>query len=189
MLSTLPFTEQQCFFVAMLAFVIVGFRRGWKREVVTLIFVLLAIFVVNRPNAELFDQFLGRVPTILSFIMTGAALPGPAPTFLTAMGPWGLLMAFVLVVALGYYVGYRAFPAAPATPLERFIGVVPAILSGAFMLFYLKTNFLTTNNGTLTVAVPAPDPGKYVSALFVIAILSVIVGLIWTRARKTAKGK
>ena len=187
--STLPFTEQQCFFVAMLAFAIVGFRRGWKREVVTLIFVLLAFFLINRQSAEAFDQFLGRVPNVVSVIMTGATQPVQSPTFLSGMGTWGLLMAFGLIVALGYYVGLRAFPAAPGTPLERFIGVVPAIISGAFMLVFLRNNFFVpTNSNVVVVPVLAPDPGKYVSALFVIAILSVVVGLVWTRAKKaTAK--
>lgn len=190
MSSTLPFTEQQCFFVAMFVFAIIGFRRGWKREVVTLIFVLLAFFLVNVQSAQAFEQFLGRVPSVVSFIMTGSAQPVQQPNFLTSMGAWGLVMAFLLIVALGYYVGLRAFPAAPAAPLERFIGVVPAIISGAFIMIFMRNNLFgnASSNGIVSVPLIAPDPGKYVSALFVIAILSVVVGLVWTRARK-APGK
>src|SRR5436309_13283271 len=102
--STLPFTEQQCFFVAMLAFAIAVFRRGWKREVVTLIFVLLAFFLINRQSAAAFHQCLVRVPNVASVIMTGATQPVQSPTFLTGAGTWGLLMAFGLIVALCYYV-------------------------------------------------------------------------------------
>src|SRR5436305_13728215 len=110
--STLPFTEQQCFFVAMLAFAIVGFRRGWKREVVTLIFVLLAFFLINRQSAEGFDQFLGRGTNVVSVIMTGATRPVQSPTFPTRMGTSGLVTALGFIVALGYYGGRRALAAA-----------------------------------------------------------------------------
>lgn len=191
-MSSLPFTDQQCFFVAMLAFIVVGFQRGWRREVITLVFVLLAVFLVRPDSSKVFGQFFSRLPSTLGFLFTGSAQNGSSGSANTNfLGPWGALLVFALIIALGYYVGNRAFPQKPATPTERFIGVVPAVVYGAFILAYLGSFFPKDAAGRalFTVAIQPPDPGNYVAVIFVIAVVALVVALIAARAKKTPARK
>lgn len=191
-MSSLPFTSQQCFFVAVLVFIVIGFQRGWRRELITLIFVLLAIILI-RPssNGGFIAGFFARIPALIAYLFTGstgtaAATSTRASNFL---GPWGTLLEFIMIVALGYIIGQRAFPK-PATPAERFIGIVPSVISGAFILAYLTTgNFFAKNQqgqSFFSVVVQPPDPTNYISVIFVIAVIAVVVGLIAGKVKKAA---
>ena len=189
-MSSLPFTAQQCFYVALIVFVIVGFQRGWKREVITLIFVLLAVVLI-RPGDNIIANLLNRLLAALGFIATGSTSSTSTATSSNFLGSmWGTLLAFALIVALGYFVGNRVFPR-PANPAERIIGIVPAIISGAFILYYLtSSNFFAKDaNGQsfFSIVVQPPDPTRYVPIIFVIALVAVIAGLVMAaRAKKPA---
>jgi hypothetical protein len=182
---SLPFTEQQCFFVAILAFVVIGFQRGWRRELVSLVFVLLAVFLIRPDSGRTFGQFLSRLPAVLAYLLGGnSAPPSATPEAVTGfLGPWGPLLVFLLIVGLGYYIGNRAFPR-PGMPQERFVGIVPAIISGAFILAYLSSMLPRSQGNLVTVAVQAPDPANYVPVIFAIAIVSLVVALVAARAKK-----
>jgi len=192
----LPFTEQQCFFVTILVFVIVGFQRGWRRELITLVFVLLAAILI-RPGTNTsrgIVSFLTRIPSLISYLFTGTA--GSSSTagnsFTNFIGPWGTLIAFALIVALGYFIGNKAFPK-PTTPGERFIGIVPAVISGAFILAYLTSGSFFPKNqqgqSFFSVVVQPPDPSNYMPIIFVIAVIAAVIGLIASRAKKPAAKK
>ena len=187
-MSSLPFTAQQCFFVAILVFVIVGFQRGWRRELITLIFVLLAVVLI-RPGNNIITSLFNRLLSALGYLATGST--GSSTAISTNfLGAWGTMLAFALVVALGYVVGNRVFPK-PTNPADRIIGVVPSIISGAFILFYLTSgNFFakdTQGQSFFSIVVQPPDPTRYVPVIFVIAIIAAIVGLIMaSRAKKPA---
>jgi hypothetical protein len=190
-MSSLPFTNSQCFFVAILVFIVVGFQRGWRRELITLVFVLLAVILI-RPNASGFITGLfARIPAMLGYLFTGSTQTGATGTAVSNnfLGPWGTLLVFIIVVALGYIVGQRVFPK-PATPAERFIGIVPSVISGAFILYYLTTGPFfaknTSGQSFFSVVVQPPDPTNYVPIIFVIAVVAVVVGLIAARAKKPA---
>ena len=190
-MSTLPFTSQQCFFVAILVFIIVGFQRGWRRELITLVFVLLAVILIRPNSGGFITNFFARIPQMISYVFTGSTSGGSATSAASTsfLGPWGTLLAFVLVVALGYVIGQRVFPK-PTTPTERFIGIVPSVISGAFILGYLTTgNFFAKNTqgqSYFSIVVQPPDPTNYVPIIFVIAVIAVVVGLVAGRAKKSA---
>lgn len=181
---SLPFTEQQCFFVAILVFVVIGFQRGWRRELVSLVFVLLAVFLVRPDSARTFGLFLARLPAVFAYLVGGSAQANTfSPDAAGLLGPWGLLLIFALVIILGYYIGNRAFPR-PAAPQERFIGIVPAIISGAFILAYLTSVLPKSGGNQVTLALEAPDPSNFIPVIFVIAIIALMVGLVAARAKK-----
>jgi membrane protein DedA with SNARE-associated domain len=103
---------------------------------------------------------------------------------------WGTLLVFALVIAIGYLVGNRVFPK-PTNPADRILGVVPSVISGAFILYYLTSGdfFARDAQGQsfFSIVVQPPDPTRYVFVIFVIAILAVIAGLIMAaRAKKPA---
>jgi hypothetical protein len=188
---SLPFNEQQCFFFAILVFVFVGFQRGWRRELISLVAVLLAVFLVRPDTGQVFLGFLSRLVGSIVYIFnpqgaatTSSTLVQPATPLLG--GPLGALLIFAGLMALGYFVGNKAFPK-PTTPHERFIGIVPGVVSGAFVLAFLRnflTNGGTNSQGSVSIAVAPPDPASYVSIIFVIAIIAVVIALITARARK-----
>jgi hypothetical protein len=182
---SLPFTEQQCFFVAILAFVVIGFQRGWRRELVTLVFVLLAFFLIRPDSGRSFGEFLARIPAVFAYLLGGTAAPPTttADQVSSFLGPWGPLLIFAAIVALGYYIGNKAFPK-PALPTERFIGIIPAIIYGAFILAYLSSILPKSQGNLVTVAVQAPDPSNYVPVIFAIAIVALVVALVAARAKK-----
>lgn len=182
---SLPFTEQQCFFVAILAFVVIGFQRGWRRELVTLVFVLLAFFLVHPDAGRSLGEFLARLPSVFAYLLGGSAAPQTATADQVSnfLGPLGPLLIFAAIVALGYYIGNRAFPK-PTAPFERFIGIIPAVIYGAFILAYLSSILPKSQGNLVTVAVQAPDPSNYVPVIFAIAIVALVIALVAARAKK-----
>ena len=182
---SLPFTEQQCFFVAILAFVVIGFQRGWRRELVTLVFVLLAFFLIRPDSGRSFGEFLARLPSVFAYLLGSSVAPqtATADQVSSFLGPWGPLLIFIGVIALGYYIGNKAF-GRPATPSERFIGIIPAVIYGAFILAYFSSILPRSQGNLVTLAVQAPDPANYVPVIFVIAIIALVVALVSARAKK-----
>ncbi|GCE27046.1 hypothetical protein KDA_25300 [Dictyobacter alpinus] len=183
---SLPFTEQQCFFVAILVFVVVGFQRGWRRELVSLVFILLASFLVHQDTSNAVGSFINRLPAVIGYAAGASQQPQTSLATGFLGGPFWSLIIFAALVALGYYVGNKAFPR-PFTPQERFIGIVPAVIAGAFVLGYLSNYFRTTaGRSTVSVDVQSPDPLNYVAIIFLIAIIAITVAVIASR-RKAAK--
>jgi len=182
----LPLTSQQCFFLTMLVFIVVGFMRGWRREVMSLVFILLAVVLIHPDTSDAINNFLGRVGNFIAYL-SGSEPLNSAPTspglgFLG--GPFWSLVIFILVVALGYYIGNRVFPV-PTTPHDRFIGVIPAIIAGAFVLFYMSAYAKSTGGSSnLQVDVAPPDPSTFVPMIFVLALIAAVVGLIASRIKK-----
>ena len=188
-MSSLPFTAQQCFYVAIIVFVIIGFQRGWRRELITLVFVLLAVVLV-RPGNNLISSLFNRLLSAFGYIATGSTGSGSSAIPNNFLGMWGTLLVFALVIAIGYLVGNRVFPK-PTNPADRILGVVPSVISGAFILYYLTSGdfFARDAQGQsfFSIVVQPPDPTRYVFVIFVIAILAVIAGLIMAaRAKKPA---
>ena len=187
-MSSLPFTDQQCFFVVIFAFAIGGFIRGWRRECISLIFVLLAAALIHPSTDQIIGQFLTRLPSLFSYLITGKpSTTSPSAATTASFGPFWTLLIFALIVALGYYIGNRAFPK-PSTQSERFIGVIPALVAGATVLYYINTGgfFARTADGqtTFSTVFMLPDPAQYVPVLFVIAIVAALIALISSRAKK-----
>ncbi|HZR42960.1 MAG TPA: hypothetical protein VFB12_22765 [Ktedonobacteraceae bacterium] len=186
----LPLSEQQCFFVAILAFAVIGFQRGWRRESLTLVFVLLAFVLIQPASSRAIGTFLGRIPAGVGYITTGTGSTAATTTPADFLGgAFGSLLIFAGLVGLGYYLGNRAFPK-PALPQDRFIGVVPAVISGGFILNYLSQYLPKNTAGQPYVAVnvPAPDATNMVPVIFVVAIVSVVIALIVARAKKAQPG-
>ncbi len=87
-------------------------------------------------------------------------------------------------MALGYYIGYKVFEG-PKTPHERFLGIIPAIISGAFILFYLSAYVTTTEGpGNHQIQVPMPDPSTFVPLIFLLAIGALVTAFIASRFKK-----
>lgn len=174
------------FIIAILIGGVFGFQRGWKREIVSLVFVLLASFLVNVNTSNFVGNFLSHIPGAIAILLGGTASQAPAPV-ITGWVP--SLFIFAGAVVLGYFIGNKVFKDKPNTP-ERMIGIIPGILAGAFILWYLQ-GFLQTATGSPTIPLDfaAASPTNYVPIIFVVAILALIVAVIAARAKKAPAGK
>jgi hypothetical protein len=99
------------------------------------------------------------------------------------------VITFALIIGAGYLIGNKAFPK-PATPAERLLGILPAIVSGYFLMLYV-TNVLTkTSLITFGVATPSQGTvGNYMLIIFIVAVVVVVAALIATSAKKSSGGK
>ena len=136
----LPFSSSECFFLTVLAFAVVGFLRGWKKEVLSLLFILFAALLV-RPGDQSFPKLMARIPAAFTYLLSGNSGNAAETTNSTSsfLGPWGPLLAFVLIAAIGYYVGEKAFPK-PSSPTEHILGILPALVAAALVLGFLNTS-------------------------------------------------
>jgi hypothetical protein len=183
----LPLNTEQCFFISMFAFGVVGFRRGWRREVISLVFVLLAVVLVRPYTSDILNGFLVRLGNAIAYLSGSGQLTSSPPSSQSLSflgGPFWSLVIFILIVALGYYIGYKAFEG-PKTPHERFLGIIPALISGAFVLFYLSDYVTNTEGpGNHQIQVPMPDPSSFVPTIIIFSIISLITAFVASRLKK-----
>lgn len=189
---SLSLTAPQCFFLVILVFAVVGFQRGWKRELVSLGFSLGAVLFLYLGGGNGMAQFVFvRLPVIAQVIAGGAN--ANAHTSSNAVSTNDVLITtvitFIIIIGAGYLIGNKAFPR-PATPAERLLGILPAIVSGYFLMLYV-TNVLTkTSLITFGVATPSQGAvGNYMLIIFIVAVVVVVAALIATSAKKSSGGK
>ena len=169
------------FILAILVFIVLGFRRGWKREVISLVSVLLACFLVKPETSDGISNFLSQIPIAFA-VLTHSQVPAQptSPGFFS--GPWWSLAIFAGLIVLGYIIGDKVMPGA-AGPHEQFIGIIPAVVSGAFIFWYLS------NYNPKPVLDLSNGPGNDLPLIFVILILALVVALIAARVKKAPAGK
>ena len=183
-------TAPQCFFIAILAFGVLGFFRGWRREVVSMAFSLAGVLFLYLGGGKSLAQFIFvRLPVILQIVAGSAssAKPPSTPSDITILAT--TIIAFVAVVALGYIIGNKAFPGA-ATPADRFLGVIPAVVTGYALITYITNVFAKSPLITIGVNTPSQSLiGNYLLIIFVVAVVAVIAGLIAANAKKSGGAK
>lgn len=189
----LPITQPQCFAVTIFVFIFVGFTRGWRREIMSLVFILIAVSLIHPHTSDDVNGFLARLGNFIAYLGGSGSdqlnAPPSSPGLAGLGGPFWSLIIFVLIVALGYYVGNKVFPA-PTTHHDRFLGVIPAIIAGAFVLFYLSAYIKATGGSTnVQVQVAPPDPSTYVPMIFALALVALVAGLIASRFKKAPAKK
>ena len=177
--------DLQFFYLAVIAFGLIGIQRGWRREVVSLVFALTGVVFLFFGLGNALAQFIFlRLPTIIQLAFTGSVNNTQATTlsdsdprvFLTT------ILTFIIVVIAGYLIGNRVFPK-PAVPQERILGVIPAVIAG-FVMVDAATTFVK-NQIILAVDTPSQSSfGNYLSIIFVIAIAALVLALLVASARK-----
>lgn len=179
----------QCFFIVMLAFAVSGFMRGWRREIVSLAFTLAAVLIVSLGGGGVVAQAIFvRLPLALQD--PNNLHPPPPPTDVEVIIV--TVLTLVVLIAVGYLVGNRAFPR-PTLSAERVWGTIPAIIAGIAIYSTLShlTNFF--NKGQVfTFAVPNPSPnmvGNYLLLIFIVLVVLVIIGLVASSAKKSSGAK
>ncbi|GAC1522350.1 MAG: hypothetical protein NVS3B14_23240 [Ktedonobacteraceae bacterium] len=184
-------SPEQCFFIGVIAFGFIGFMRGWRREVISMGFVLGGVLFLLLAGGTVVTQLVFvRFPEIFQYITTGKVqAPPPQPSANTVL--LVTLIAFALIVVLGYIVGNGAFKKdPPLTPGERLLGIVPGLVTGFFLVYYVSNTFAISHLITLGVGTPTQNLlSNYIPLIFFIAIVLVIIGLIASRVKKAPAKK
>ncbi len=181
-------TSQQCFYIGLIVFGLVGFIRGWRRELVSAAIILAGVlFLYLGFGNGLAQFFMVRVPQMFQ-LATGNAPSAPA----TKVTPFDMFLAtviaFVVIILLGYYIGNRAFPskASASTPADRFLGIIPGVIVGFAVINYL--NHLFANSPLITVGVNTPNQtiiSNSILIIFLVLVGASIAGLVATRVKKS----
>src|SRR5437588_11721717 len=101
------FQGWQCFFVVFLAFAVIGFIRGWRREIVSLAFTLAAVLIGALNGGALVAQAIFvRLPLAFQDPNNLHTPPSPTSTELLIVTP----LTLTIVIHLAYLIGNRSFP-------------------------------------------------------------------------------
>lgn len=183
---TWQLTPVECFFIAIIAFGVIGFQRGWRREIITLAFTLTGILFLSLGSQALTEFVYVKLPRAFYTLTTGQPNPQPAAT-IAASDPKVAItaaIAFLVFIALGYIVSSRVAPKPSGTP-ERIFGIIPGIVMGYAVLQFISA---ALNNSTLYSVNVKPlttnDIGNNWLLVFVIIVGVVILALISVNAKK-----
>jgi hypothetical protein len=182
----LPLTSQDCCCCVLIIFMVVGFMRGWGREVISLVFILLAVCLVHPDTSDAFNCFLGRSGSFIAYVSDSSQLPTSACysgiSFLR--GAFWSFLIFVLLVTLGYCIGNRICPE-PRCLQTRFFGILPAVVSGTILLFYLCFYMKAIGGpNNLQVNLQQLNPSSFVPVICVILIITLIFALVVSCCKK-----
>ena len=183
------FTIQDALFLlSIIIFGIIGYRRGWQRETVSLLFILVGLGFLNLNGgtylSKLLYQFLENKP------ISDTALLHSHHNVLVFV----TIASLIVIVALGYIIGSRSPKAKDGQ--ARTLGLIPGFITGAVIGAEL-TYFLLPSSGksvitTGTIQMNLNFLGNLtVLLIFVIAVVVVVIGLMATRKKgggEAAKG-
>lgn len=118
----------------------IGFRRGWARAVVTTAIVL---------GTLLFLELGGGMLVTNLFVGASASGVNQAATF-TCYNMAGSLSDLIFggMTMLGYYAGNR-HGTAPVSANQRMAGIVPGVITGGAIAFYLSQHIFPRAQGLL----------------------------------------
>jgi uncharacterized membrane protein required for colicin V production len=186
---TWQLTPLQFFLIAILAFGIVGFQRGWRREIISLAFTLTAILFLTFGSQGLAQFIYISLPRAISSLTNGTGILGIQPATSIPPGDPRVAIAaaitFLLFIILGFLVSNRVAPK-PSGPPEKLFGIIPGIIGGYAIMTFLSNAL--SNSSLLRVDVYTPTQnliGSYLLVIFIIIVVVVILALISASAKKS----
>jgi hypothetical protein len=187
---TWQLTPLQCFFIAIVAFGVIGFQRGWRREVISLAFTLTGILFLIFGSVGLSAFVYYKLPHAIASLTSGVQSTQSTPN-LTADDPKVAIttvIAFLTFIALGYLVSTKVMPKATLAP-DRLWGIIPGIISGYAILTFFTNALSKASLFQLNVNTPTQSLiGSYLLVVFIIIVVVVILALISASAKKSSSG-
>ncbi len=184
----------QVCFIGIVIFAALGFLQGWLRMVMVMAFTLAAVLLLYLGGANgiaLF--FFVRLPLVIGDLTggaIGAKTTPPAPSANQVIS--SAIVTLIIAIILGFLLGGRSFPPQKlgnitftAHTRDRFIGIIPGMITGFAVVSYI--GHLFASNPSIAVGLNTPNPnnlGNYVTILFIIALVALIIGLLTARFGK-----
>jgi MFS family permease len=158
------------FIVVVPIFLWLGYRRGWRRELFLLPFILGAVLFLILNIGQALAQFL----TQLLLDRPGVSAAPRAVFFISVLCLAG-------IVAMGYLLGNRLFPK-PGTPQDRVLGILPAFISGSVVVYYLTTLIFPGTQQVILgqgfILLDQYHLGYYALGLFIIVAIVIVIRLV-----------
>jgi uncharacterized membrane protein required for colicin V production len=178
----------QCFFFIVLVFAVLGFMRGWRREILSLVFILAAVLVLGIGGGKTVAQIIFvRIPLAFQDPNNLQRPPLPNATEIVVV----TVLTFVAMIVIGYLIGNRVFPK-PTTPADRVWGLILGIIAGLAIYFTISQLApVLTTGPNIGLVIPAPSQNVISSSLlliFVVLVVLVIIGLITSNTKKSGGG-
>ena len=176
------FTVQDALFlISIIVFGIIGYRRGWQRETVSLLFIIVGVVFLNLSGGTYLSRLLYQFLEGKS--ISDANLLRSHPNVLTVV----TIASLVVIIALGYIISIRS--PKPKDGQARTLGLIPGIITGAVigaeLTFYLLPNSGKSVITTGTIEMNLNFLGSAtVLLVFVIAVVVVVIGLMAARQPK-----
>mgnify|MGYP001497924270 CR=1 FL=1 len=179
-------TASQVFFIVIIAFGIFGLYRGWRREIISLVFILGGVLFLVLARDGLPQFVFVNLPRAISTLLTGAAPSQPA-TKISSSDPRSTLsiaVFFIAFVVIGYLVSLKAAHKA-ATPAEHILGVIPGVVAGYAILTFLTNALGQTSLFSVAVSTPSQNLiSSYLLVIFIVAVVAIIAGLLLASTKK-----
>jgi uncharacterized membrane protein required for colicin V production len=178
----------QCLFLVVLVFAVVGFMRGWRREILSLAFILAAVLVLGIGGGKVVAQTIFvRIPLAFQDPNHLQTPPSPNTTEIIVV----TVLTFVAMIVIGYLLGNKVFPK-PTTPADRVWGLILGIVAGLAIYFTISQIAPVLSTGpNIGLLVPAPSQnviGSSLLLIFVVLVVLVIIGLITSNTKKSGGG-
>lgn len=165
--------------VTVLLFAAVGFMRGWLKEVITTLLLILLTALLYRP--ELVTPIMKGINQVLNIILTAisniptldvneVARAGPRQDVLTPENPYTfLLWSLIFLIALSYLTGSRAIKDQALTPMSRILGGLAGAINGfiaislfkEYLLGYFQNLTVEQQAGKASLQAGAPPAGGF----------------------------
>jgi hypothetical protein len=186
----------QLFAIGIGIFGLIGFLQGWRRALVVLVFVLVAIvFLLLGGGNVIAEIFFVRIPQTIN-VLTGGAIGPKSPSPPSANQVLiAKLITLGLALILGYSFAGRGFKPTDASlgpfkykiegPLSsNLVGIIPGMVTGYALMSYL--NQLFAANPTVSLGISSVNTntvGSYIVVIVIVAIVALVIGLM-TRVGK-----
>jgi hypothetical protein len=179
-------TAPQCFFLAIIAFGVLGFQRGWRREIISLAFILTGILFLVFGSLGVAQFVFVNLPHAAQALLSGNSTSQSASTIPAGDSrvAFSAALVFIIFIALGYLVSNRVSPK-PSGTAERVWGVIPAVISGYAILTYVTSAFGKTSPFIVNVTTPNQNLiSSYLLVIFIVVMVAIIVALIAASSKK-----
>ena len=180
------FTVQEALFLlSLIIFGILGYQRGWQRETVSLLFIILGVGFLDLNGGAYLSKLLYQF--LLGRSISEQDLLRSHPNVLTFV----TIASLIVIIALGYIIGSRR-PKAKSGQ-ERTLGLIPGLITGAVigaeLTYFILPNSAKSVITTGTVQMNLNFLGNVtVLLIFVIAVVAVVIGLMASRPKKSGGG-
>ena len=179
-------TAPQCFFLAIIAFGVLGFQRGWRREIISLAFILTGILFLVFGSLGVAQFVFVNLPHAAQALLSGNSTSQSASTIPAGDSrvAFSAALVFIIFIALGYLVSNRVSPK-PSGTAERVWGVIPAVISGYAILTYVTSTFGKTSPFIVNVTTPNQNLiSSYLLVIFIVVMVAIVVALIAASSKK-----